>query len=321
MSSFFLGIDTSNYTTSIAICDENGNIVFDKRRLLTVKQGMRGLRQSDALFLHIKNLPELFEEIDFDFKKICAVGASVSPRRVEGSYMPVFLGGYETARIFAKTHDVPLYEFSHQEGHIRAGIFSCGGMDDDEFYAVHISGGTTEILSVMRDGIRFETEIVGKTLDISAGQLIDRIGVYMGLSFPCGRELEKNCNPDCKLPALPVCVKGCDIHLSGTETKAQRIADDGAALGDMAYLLFGAVADSLCKALLNVYRTHGEKKILFVGGVASNKIIKEKITDKFGQKALFCLPNYSTDNATGIAHMTGDYYGKQRNTYCNGISS
>ena len=99
------------------------------------------------------------------------------------------------------------------------------------------------------------------------------------------------------------------------------LVDDGAALGDMAYLLFGAVADSLCKALLNVYRTHGEKKILFVGGVASNKIIKEKITDKFGQKALFCMPNYSTDNATGIAHMTGDYYGKQRNTYCNGISS
>jgi len=303
----FLGIDTSNYTTSISVTDSCGNVLSDKRRLLDVKEGARGLRQSDALFLHIKNLPDLIDSLDFDLKSISAVGVSYAPRNVEGSYMPVFLGGVGTGRAIAKTLGVPYYEFSHQEGHIKAGLFMQNIYDGD-FYSVHMSGGTTEILKVTRNGARFDAEIVGKTLDISAGQLIDRIGVKLGFAFPCGKALDEICaeSSDIKIPS--VCVKGSDINFSGTETHFFRLIDSGVPAEEVAYLAFSAVAETLIKAISCVFDTHGKKKVLFVGGVASNSLIRNKLVDKFEDLAFFAKREYSTDNAVGISLLTKETY-------------
>ena len=305
--SLFLGVDTSNYTTSISVTDEDKNVVCDIRRLLDVKEGARGLRQSDALFLHIKNLPELFESCEIDLKQISAVGVSAVPRNVDGSYMPVFLGGTGAARMIAKTLGVPCFEFSHQEGHIKAGLFS-SGLIENEFYAVHISGGTTEILDVKKTDARYRADIVGKTLDISAGQLIDRIGVKLGMSFPCGKALDEICTPHTDLKKAPVCVKGAEINFSGTETHFLKIIEKGEKAGDVANLVFSAVADGLYKATSHVFKVYGRKKVLFVGGVASNSLIKSVLCEKFGQDVLFCSPKYSTDNAVGISLMTGEVY-------------
>ena len=91
---YILGIDTSNYKTSIAVIDHKKHIICDLRRFLTVKQGERGLRQSDALFQHIQNLPELMEEMRRMFDgRIDADACSFRPRPEAGSYMPVFLAG------------------------------------------------------------------------------------------------------------------------------------------------------------------------------------------------------------------------------------
>lgn len=307
MTPAFLGIDTSNYTTSIAITDACGNILADTRKLLDVKKGMRGLRQSDALFLHIKNLPDLYKNIDFKSFQICAVGASYAPRNVEGSYMPVFLGGTGMGKVISKTLNVPYYEFSHQEGHIKAGIFSTS-IDDDDFYSIHMSGGTTEILSVQKNGSRYNAEIVGKTLDISAGQLIDRVGVKLGFDFPCGKALDEICADTSSTSAPSVCVKGSEINFSGTETHFLRMIDSEVAPSEIAHLVFSSVANALSRALDHVFKTHGRKKVLFVGGVASNRLIKSIITDKFKDDAFFCSPAYSTDNAVGISLMTGEFY-------------
>ena len=305
--SLFLGVDTSNYTTSISVTDDSRNIVCDIRRLLDVKEGARGLRQSDALFLHIKNLPELFQKCEIDFKQIAAVGASSAPRNVDGSYMPVFLGGTGATRMIAKALGVPYFEFSHQEGHISAGVFS-SGLKENEFYAVHISGGTTEMLDVKKTGARYSVEIVGKTLDISAGQLIDRVGVKLGMTFPCGKALDEICSAHTHLKKAPVCVKGSEINFSGTETHFLKIIEKGEKAEDIANLVFSAVADGLYKAISHVFKEHGRKKILFVGGVASNSLIKSVLCEKFGQDVLFCSPEYSTDNAVGISLMTGEVY-------------
>lgn len=307
MTRAFLGIDTSNYTTSVAITDESGNILAEERKLLEVKKGARGLRQSDALFLHTKNLPELFDKIDFSSFNICAVGASYAPRNVEGSYMPVFLGGLGAGKIVSQTLGVPFYEFSHQEGHIKAGIYSTG-ISCDDFYSIHMSGGTTEILSVKRENARFDAEIVGKTLDISAGQLIDRVGVKLGFCFPCGKALDEICAKTTSLKTPSVCVKGSEINFSGTETHFLRMIESSVNPSEIAYLTFSAIADALLKAIESVFKTHGRKKVLFVGGVASNSLIKEKITGKLSDDAYFCSPLYSTDNAVGISLMTGEIY-------------
>ena len=183
--SLFLGIDTSNYTTSCAIL-ENGVITKNCKLPVFVKAGERGARQSDAVFSHIKNLPKVMEMIGPI--KPDAIGVSLRPRDVEGSYMPCFLAGYAVASSLATALGVPLYEFSHQAGHVRAALYSAGRHDlvKDRLIAFHVSGGTTEVLLYDNGKI----DCIGGTKDINAGQLIDRVGVKLGLTFPCGKELE-----------------------------------------------------------------------------------------------------------------------------------
>ena len=196
MKKCFVGFDTSNYTTSVAICDEDGKVLANLKRPLPVAEGQRGLRQSDAVFAHIKNLPELSRELA---ESLCgyepiAVGVSSKPRDAEGSYMPCFLSGVAAANSFAAARGIPLYEFSHQSGHIAAALYSAGKLDllgSTRFTAFHVSGGTTEVLLVSTDNGKISEELVAYTADINAGQAIDRVGVEMGLKFPCGAELER----------------------------------------------------------------------------------------------------------------------------------
>ena len=120
-----LGLDTSNYTTSVALFD--GERGVNLGCLLEVRPGELGLRQSDALFQHVKRLPQLLEQLEIG--DIQAVGASTRPRAVEGSYMPCFLAGESQGRGIAATLGVPFYAHSHQQGHLAAAAWSAGRMD------------------------------------------------------------------------------------------------------------------------------------------------------------------------------------------------
>ena len=197
MGDCFVGFDTSNYTTSIAVCDAEGRIVANLKKPLPVREGARGLRQSDAVFEHTRNLPELSEQLGILLRRegLCPVGVGVSarPRDAQGSYMPCFLAGRSAAYAFAASVGVPVRELSHQNGHVMAALYSCGRQEQlrgAPFVAFHVSGGTTEALIAEPCGVGFQLTLVGETDDINAGQLIDRIGVALGLSFPCGREME-----------------------------------------------------------------------------------------------------------------------------------
>ena len=190
----FLGIDTSNYTTSAAICDGEGRIVANLKRLLPVAEGERGLRQSDALFAHSKNLPIIMNELNsfldesYPEREIVTVGYSATPRDVEGSYMPCFLAGVASAASVRAVTGSISYAFSHQAGHIAAAVCTAGREEllNERFLAFHVSGGTTDLLLCDKLNI---TQI-GGTLDLNAGQAIDRCGVALGLSFPCGAEMD-----------------------------------------------------------------------------------------------------------------------------------
>ena len=300
--SIHIGIDTSNYTTSVAALD--GEAVCSLRRLLPVQAGQRGLRQSDAVFQHMKQMPALIEELagQVCLRNTKAVGVSVRPRNVEGSYMPVFLAGEGFARAIAQTLGVPLYRFSHQDGHMMAGIYSANAyaMLEKPFISVHLSGGTTEILkSQYKDG-EFISEIIGGTKDISAGQLIDRVGVACGLLFPCGREMESLAAEAETGAALPVHVDGSYINFSGTETKALRMASQTAPPVLFRGVL-AAVAYALEKALNHVVRKTGCRAVLFVGGVAANLFLREYLIQHVDADITFAQPEYATDNAAGIA--------------------
>ena len=295
-----LGIDTSNYTTSVALFDGDTHKMI--RKILDVKEGMRGIRQSDGVFIHNHELPQMIADITEGIK-IDAVGVSTKPRNVEGSYMPVFTVGSGYAKAISAVLGVKCYEFSHQDGHIMAGVYSSSAYEllDRSFLSVHISGGTTEILNTQFNGLRFDNEIIGGTLDISAGQLIDRIGVKMGLKFPCGKELEQLALTTEKTIKLPSSVRNSYVNLSGIETKLLNLIDSRDCV--IARTVFNYIAEVLKKIIINAQETTGVKKILIAGGVASNSIIRKELENNFSDDIFFASIELSRDNAVGIAAL------------------
>ena len=302
----FVGFDTSNYTTSVAVCDEFGRVIANLKTPLPVKAGERGLRQSDAVFSHIKNLPALTDklsEILCDGYEPIAVGVSATPRDVEGSYMPCFLSGIAAAHSFASALGLKVYEFSHQSGHIMAAAYSSGSADkllSDRFLAFHVSGGTTEALLVTPKGNSFSAALVGNTLDINAGQLIDRVGVAMGLSFPCGAVLEGLASEySGKLPSPKITVKDGSCNLSGFENKAIKLFESSGDKNAVAAYVF----ESICKTLIamgeQLTDKYGSVPVLFAGGVMSNKYMRGELSKRF--EAYFSEPAFSADNAAGIS--------------------
>lgn len=301
-----VGIDTSNYTTSFAIISKYGELIANLKRPLPVKAGERGLRQSEAVFAHIKNIPDIMEEareylLD---KKIVAVGVSERPRNVEGSYMPCFLAGLAQAEAISSTHSVPLYRYSHQCGHVMAAVFSSGNLEllEKEFLAFHVSGGTTEMLRVKYNGTCFDSELIGGTADLNAGQLIDRVGVYMGLGFPCGKQMEELAlehkeKINIRIPK----VTDFKINLSGIENQAIKLYNENADKAHVSAFVFNYIGKALL-SLTDAYVTrYGNSDVLFAGGVMSNGIIKKIISEKYN--ASFATPALSADNAVGVAYL------------------
>ena len=295
-----IGFDTSNYTTSIAYFD--GVDGLNCSRLLPVKQGELGLRQSDAVFHHTKSLPELSGRLfsHFPGNEIAAVGVSTRPRAVEGSYMPCFLVGYSHAKLLSDLHRVPLIEVSHQQGHVAACLWSAGRMDlmDRPHLAWHLSGGTTELLLVEPEGKNVKCTRIGGTTDISAGQLIDRTGVMLGLSFPAGAALDALSKEACGREVFGVKCPGSDFSLSGLQNKVQDFYRKNDNQAETAAYALRCVARAVRKATDNALKAYPGLEVVFSGGVASNSMLREELK---GFNPVFCPPQYSTDNAMGVA--------------------
>ena len=295
-----LGFDTSNYTTSVAAFDGVGG--HNCSRLLDVRPGELGLRQSDALFAHVKRLPELAQRLFDETARdtVTAVGASTRPRAVDGSYMPCFLAGHSAAASIACGAKAPLFSSSHQEGHIAAALYSASALSltERKFISFHVSGGTTDILLVSPDRERIiRAERIGGTLDINAGQAIDRAGVMMGMSFPAGAHLEKAALGYVgKIPKAKICVNGFDCNLSGLENKTRDMYERSGDVSETAAYVFEFVSLTLCALTENLRREYPDIPIVYAGGVMSSVIIRNRL-DFPG--AYFAAPEFSSDNAAG----------------------
>ena len=300
-----LGLDTSNYTTSVAVFD--GTDGRNVGKLLEVRPGELGLRQSDALFQHVKRLPELFAALEQEglLRNIDAVGASTRPRAVEGSYMPCFLAGASQGQSLAHTLGVPFFAHSHQQGHLAAAAWSAGRLEllDRPFLAWHLSGGTTELLLVEPDGVRVKADIIGGTSDISAGQLIDRTGVLLGLQFPAGKALDALHEQGTGGPkAHKVKLNDLTFSLSGMENKVKQLMEAGEEPAAIARFTLDTVCGVVLRATQEAQRRWPGLPVLCSGGVASNRQLRAVLEGKCG--ALFAQPQYSTDNAMGTAILT-----------------
>ena len=297
-----LGIDTSCYTTSVAVC-RNGEILLDLRSPLNVAEGNRGLRQSDGVFMHTKALPQLISQLaeKVDLKTLRGVAVSTMPRPEEGSYMPVFLAGYSVAKTLSCALSLPLFETSHQEGHVMAALTTCGEkVKDSEFISLHVSGGTTEILRTTPSGNGFTLSLEAGSLDLHAGQLVDRVGVAMGMKFPCGKELDALAQTASKGEKLPVTLKGSSFHLSGAEAQAMKLLEKGCDRGTLARGVLETVAISLKKSLDTLYKEKPFETVVAAGGVTASRVMRETLKSK-NYRVLFAEPRFSTDNACGVA--------------------
>lgn len=312
--SFFLGIDTSNYTTSTAVFDSNTGKFFQQKKLLPVKPGELGLRQSDAVFHHTAQLHLLFSELvkDIDSKDIAAIGASSRPRPVDGSYMPCFTVGENTAKILSSALKVPLYTFSHQEGHIAAALYDSKSENlfTEKFLAFHVSGGTTEAVIAKGNGYGFSLDLVAKSLDLNAGQAIDRVGLMLGLRFPCGAELEKLALKNTKKISVRPTLKECDCCLSGLENICRRLLENNESKEYIAAYCIEYIRKTLSLMTDKLLLKYGTMPVLYAGGVMSDSIIQNSFKEKYN--AAFAQPSLSSDNAVGIAYLA---YRKYKNVH------
>lgn len=296
-----LGFDTSNYTTSAAVFDGVSNTGQNSGILLSVPEGSKGLRQNEALFQHVKQLPQVISELVFDHMALKAVGVASKPREAEGSYMPCFLAGVSAGKILARTLGIAYFEFSHQQGHIASAAWSSQSsyLLDMPHLAWHLSGGTTELLYVMPAGKGVSCRRIGGSTDISAGQLIDRTGFHMGMGFPAGKGLDElACEAGVK-DGYKIRLDGFEFSLSGMENKVVEMISNRREPGEIAGFVFESVADVLIRASENAKAVYGELPVLFSGGVSSSSYIRSRITD-----GVFPAPEYATDNALGISLLT-----------------
>ena len=323
----FVGFDTSNYTTSAAVTtlDAVGcpQVVANIKLPLPVSEGARGLRQSDAVFAHVKNLPEAIEQVRrVIFEQgltVAAVGYSATPRDAEGSYMPCFLSGRVAAEAFSAGANVPVYAFSHQSGHIMAALYSSGALFEEgfmtrPFLAFHVSGGTTEaVIATPRDG-GFDVDLAGYGADLHAGQVIDRAGVMMGLTFPCGKEMEKLATEYMKngpVKGLKICVQDGICHLSGLENQAADLWHKTADAGYVSAYILSFIGKTLRRMTEQLQeKLDAPLPVVYGGGVMSNKLVRPMLMGKANWKCYFAEPAFSADNAAGTSILCAKEYAR-----------
>ncbi len=306
MTDVYLGIDTSNYTSSCAFYIPEGDRIVSKKQLLPVPVGQMGLRQSDAVFHHTRNLPPLLTELlqMSDNFSVKAVGSSAYPRDCVGSYMPCFCVGEGFGDVLAASYGVKKYSFSHQAGHIAAALWSCGmtRLRNEKFLAFHFSGGTTDVLLAEPDNEKiFKITPVASSLDLKAGQAVDRVGGMMGFDFPAGAELDFLASQtDREFKIKPFIKDGC-CSFSGIENKCRDMLDKGYTKADTAKYCIDYIYSSVAEMTRYALLKYGDLPLIYAGGVMSNSIIKERITEEFG--GCFAESQLSSDNAVGIAYL------------------
>lgn len=299
----FLGIDTSCYTTSVSVSDEKGNILYDRRIPLKVGDSKRGLRQSEMVFQHVKNLGTLFPS---GFTDIKGVASSIKPRPQEGSYMPVFCVSESYGKALSELAGAKYYALTHQHGHIAAAVIGLEGSFNGPYLGLHVSGGTTELLKIcFSEDIIESIEILGGTSDLAAGQFVDRIGVMLGFSFPAGEEMSEAAINGTSI-GIKTSINGLMLSFSGAETRLEREIEKGLKKEDAARTCLDNISSGIRELIRRAVEETGIQRVILFGGVMRSRVIGEDLNGIPG--LLFSKPEYSSDNACGLARQAALIY-------------
>lgn len=308
-----LGLDTSNYTTSVALYDTADGSYRSVRRLLPVEPGSLGLRQSDAVFHHTARLSGLLGEL-FENQPVKpeAVAVSVKPSEQEGSYMPCFLVGRNVAYSLGAAFGVPVYPFSHQLGHIGAVLASKnrGDVLNAPFFAFHLSGGTTDALFCEPDPVSIlRVKRLGGSTDLKAGQAIDRVGAMLGLPFPAGPALERLADESGRVFSPKPSVKGTDCSFSGLENQCRAMLANSEPAADIAKYCLTYIVKALEGVTASLTAANPDLPVVFSGGVTANGMLRNALGSRC--RAVFAKDSLASDNAVGAAYLGALRYARE----------
>lgn len=319
-----LGIESSCDETSAAIVDSDRNIlshiIYSQ---IPEHQKYGGVVPELAARAHILAIDEVIkqtlEKAGKTINDIDVIAATAGPGLIGG-----VLVGWMAATGLAQSTNKPLVAVNHLEGHalvprLHASIANGeDGVNSVEFpYLLMLaSGGHCQILLVRGVG---QYELIGQTLDDSAGEAFDKIAKMLGLGYPGGPVVDKRAslgNSKAFNFPRPLCDKpGCDFSFSGIKTAARTFLEKASApysdefINDFCASFQAAVVDCIVNRLNNAMHDErviraAPKTLVVAGGVAKNSAIRASLEKLAAEKNMqFAAPpmNLCTDNGAMIA--------------------
>jgi N6-L-threonylcarbamoyladenine synthase len=269
MKRYVLGIESTAHTFSISIVSSEGKILSNAKSVYTPPEGS-GIHPFEASQLHIRAAPvvlaEALRDSGVSLKDLCAVSFAMGP-----GLGPCLRVGAVVARTLASSLKAPLVPVNHAVGHIELGCLLTGAKDP---VVLLVSGGHTMIIAY--SGGRWR--VLGESLDLTLGQLLDQFGRHNGLSSPCGGAIEEAASRSTNYLKLPYSVKGNDVSFSGLLTASKLLLDGGSSFSDVSYSIQETAFAMVTEVTERALAFTGKNEVMIVGGVAANRRLSEMMT-------------------------------------------
>jgi len=294
MGNYILGIESTAHTFSAAVLSQEGQILSDIRETYKSPEGA-GIHPYEASASHVAAAPRVVRR--------ALVGAKISGSEVEGvAYSmgpglgPCLRVGAVVARSLAVSLGKPLIPVNHAVGHIELGCLLTGATNP---LVLLVSGGHSMVVAYASGRWR----VLGETLDLTLGQLLDQFGRCTGLSSPCGAQIEERARSG-RYIALPYTVKGNDVSYSGMLTTAKGLYSSGKRFEDLCFSLQETAFAMIVEVTERALAFTGRTEVMVVGGVAANRRLAkmlESMARRHSAKFRVVPLNYSGDCGSQIA--------------------
>ncbi|MBI3860016.1 MAG: tRNA (adenosine(37)-N6)-threonylcarbamoyltransferase complex transferase subunit TsaD [Thaumarchaeota archaeon] len=262
MNRYVLGIESTAHTFSASVVSSHGEILSNAKSVYVAPKGS-GIHPLEASRSHASSAASLLgvaiEESGIGVGKISAVSYSMGP-----GLGPCLRVGAVVARTLCSLLEKPLVPVNHAVGHIELGCLVTRSKDP---VVLLVSGGHTMVIS--HSGGRWR--VLGETLDLTLGQLLDQFGRHAGLASPCGGEIERAALRSTRYLGLPYVVKGNDVSFSGMLTAAETMLDAGKRFDDIAFSIQETAFAMVVEVTERALAFTGKKEVMVVGGVAANR--------------------------------------------------
>ena len=303
-----MGVESSCDETGLALYDSDkgmlGHVVHSQHKIHGKYGGVvPELASRDHVLKLVPLLDALLNQTKINLSDINLVAFTNGP----GLLGPL-LTGASFSKSLAWTLKIPSIEIDHLEAHIFSPMISEEKLKPP-FISLLVSGGHTILSSIMNNA---DYNILGKTLDDSAGEVFDKVARHLGLSYPGGPQIskasEKVNSSSFKFPRPMINTTCYDFSFSGLKTHVTQLIKksklDNKLISEIAFDFENAILDVLISKTLRAANDLNIKNIVIAGGVSANKRLRERFeNERLDKKVFFPDIAFSTDNGAMIAYM------------------